>query len=215
MATHDYEIANQTAANARADINNALQAIATNNSGASAPSTTFANQWWYDTSADILYIRNEANTAWIKVGDLNQSGGTFSAQIPAGMVQAYAGSAAPTGWLKCNGAAVSRTTYATLFAAIGTTYGSGDGSSTFNVPDLRGEFVRGWDDSRGVDSGRSLGSFQADELKSHTHTFAGSTASGGSGSADRHGSPTTRTTNATGGSETRPRNIAMLYCIKT
>ena len=54
MATHDYEIANQTAANARADINNALQAIATNNSGGSAPSTTFANQWWYDTSADIL-----------------------------------------------------------------------------------------------------------------------------------------------------------------
>ena len=134
MATHDYEIANQTAANARADINNALEAIATNNSGASAPSTTFANQWWYDTSADILYIRNEANTAWIKVGELNQSGGTFSAQIPAGMVQAYAGSAAPTGWLKCNGAAVSRTTYATLFAAIGTTYGSGDGSS-HNLPD--------------------------------------------------------------------------------
>ena len=146
-----------------------MEAIATNNSGASAPSTTFANQWWYDTSADILYIRNEANTAWIKVGDLNQSGGTFSAQIPAGMVQAYAGSAAPTGWLKCNGAAISRTTYATLFAAIGTTYGSGDGSSTFNVPELRGEFVRGWDDSRGVDSGRSLGSFQADGLN-HTPT---------------------------------------------
>jgi len=214
MATHDYEIANQTAANARADINNALQAIATNNSGASAPSTTFANQWWYDTSADILYIRNEANTSWIKVGDLNQSGGTFSAQIPAGMVQAYAGSAAPTGWLKCNGAAVSRTTYATLFAAIGTTYGSGNGSSTFNVPDLRGEFVRGWDDSRGVDSGRSLGSFQADELKSHTHTFAGSTSSGGGGYSSRHGVPLTRTTNATGGNETRPRNLAFLYCIK-
>ena len=214
MATHDYEIANQTAADARADINNALQAIATNNSGASAPSTTFANQWWYDTSADILYIRNEANTAWIKVGDLNQSGGTFSAQIPAGMVQAYAGSAAPTGWLKCNGAAVSRTTYATLFAAIGTTYGSGNGSSTFNVPDLRGEFVRGWDDSRGVDSGRTLGSFQLDDFKSHTHTFAGSTASGGSGSSNRDGTRTTKTTDATGGSETRPRNIAMLYCIK-
>ena len=215
MATHDYEIANQTAANARADINNALEAIATNNSGASAPSTTFANQWWYDTSADILYIRNEANTAWIKVGDLNQSGGTFSAQIPAGMVQAYAGSAAPTGWLKCNGAAISRTTYAALFSAIGTTYGSGDGSSTFNVPDLRGEFVRGWDDSRGVDSGRSLGSFQADEFKSHTHTFSGVTNSGGSGSSSRQGVQTTRTTNATGGNETRPRNIAMLYCIKT
>jgi len=214
MATHDYEIANQTASSARTDINNVLQAIATNNSGTSAPSTTFANQWWVDTQNDILYIRNEANTAWIKLGQLNQTSNTFSAQIPAGMVQAYAGSTAPTGWLKCNGDAVSRTTYATLFAAIGTTYGSGDGTSTFNVPELRGEFVRGWDDSRGVDSSRSIGSFQADEFKSHTHTFAGSVASGGSGSSNRDGSRATKTTDPTGGSETRPRNIAMLYCIK-
>lgn len=214
MATHDYEIANQTASSARTDINNVLQAIATNNSGTSAPSTTFANQWWVDTQNDILYIRNEANTAWIKLGQLNQTSNTFSAQIPAGMVQAYAGSTAPTGWLKCNGAAISRTTYATLFAAIGTTYGAGDGGTTFNVPDLRGEFVRGWDDSRGVDSGRSLGSFQADEFKSHTHTFAGSVASGGEGRSDRDGSRATKTTNATGGNETRPRNISMLYCIK-
>ena len=214
MATHDYEIANQTASSARTDINNVLQAIATNNSGTSAPSTTFANQWWVDTQNDILYIRNEANTAWIKLGQLNQTSNTFSAQIPAGMVQAYAGSTAPTGWLKCNGAAISRTTYATLFAAIGTTYGAGDGGTTFNVPELRGEFVRGWADGRGVDSGRSLGSFQADEFKSHTHTFAGSVASGGSGRSDRDGTRSTKTTNATGGSETRPRNIAMLYCIK-
>lgn len=67
----------------------------------------------------------------------------------------------PAGWLKANGAAVSRTTYAALFAAIGTTFGSGDGSTTFNLPDLRGEFIRGWDDGRGVDSGRGFGSFQA------------------------------------------------------
>ena len=215
MAQHDYNIANQTAASARADINNAFGAVATNNSGSSAPSTTFANQWWYDTTNNILYIRNEADTAWIKVGDLNQTDGTFSAQIPAGMVQAYAGSAAPTGWLKCNGAAVSRTTYATLFAAIGTTYGSGDGSSTFNVPELRGEFVRGWDDSRGIDSGRTLGSFQLDEFKSHTHDFEGVAGSSGSGSSSRNSQPTTLTTQATGGDETRPRNIALLYCIKT
>mgnify|MGYP001471603101 CR=1 FL=1 len=215
MAQHDYNIANQTAANARADINNAFSAVATNNAGSSAPSTTFANQWWYDTANNILYIRNEADTAWIKVGDVNQTGGTFSAQIPAGMVQAYAGSAAPTGWLKCNGAAVSRTTYATLFAAIGTTYGSGDGASTFNIPELRGEFVRGWDDSRGIDSGRTLGSFQLDEFKSHTHTFKGSTGSGGSGTSARDAVPETQDTGAAGGDETRPRNVALLYCIKT
>lgn len=62
------------------------------------------------------------------------SGGT----LPAGSLTAYAGSSAPTGWLLCDGAAVSRTTYADLFAAIGTTFGTGDGSTTFNLPDLRG-----------------------------------------------------------------------------
>ena len=67
----------------------------------------------------------------------------------------------PSGYLKCNGAAVSRTTYADLFAEIGTAFGAGDGSSTFNVPDFRGEFVRGWDDSRGVDSGRNFATLKA------------------------------------------------------
>ena len=75
----------------------------------------------------------------------------------------------PTGWLKANGAAVSRTTYSNLFAAIGTTYGVGDGSTTFNIPDLRGEFIRGWDDGRGVDSGRTLGSWQDDMFEEHNH----------------------------------------------
>ena len=63
--------------------------------------------------------------------------------VPTGTVAYIAASSAPGGWLKCNGAAVSRTTYAALFAAIGTTFGAGDGSTTFKLPDLRGEFVRG------------------------------------------------------------------------
>lgn len=91
-------------------------------------------------------------------------------QTPAGTVIYTARSTAPTGYLKANGAAVSRTTYSTLFAAIGTTYGSGDGSTTFNLPDLRGEFVRGVDDGRGVDTGRTLGSTQGSANLSHTHT---------------------------------------------
>ncbi len=70
MAQHDYNIANQTAANARTDINNVLSAIATNNSGASEPSTTFANQWWYETDTNLLKMRNEANDAWITVAYL-------------------------------------------------------------------------------------------------------------------------------------------------
>ena len=84
---------------------------------------------------------------------------------PVGSVYTFAGATVPTGWLKCNGALLSRTTYAALFAVIGTTYGAGDGSTTFALPDLRGEFVRGFDDARGVDSGRALGSKQGDAIR--------------------------------------------------
>ncbi|MGD1827049.1 tail fiber protein [Chromobacterium violaceum] len=77
-----------------------------------------------------------------------------------GQVAFFAMSAPPLGWLKANGAAVSRKDYPSLFAALGTYYGAGDGSTTFNLPDLRGEFVRGWDDGRGVDGGRGFGTWQ-------------------------------------------------------
>ena len=77
MSQHDFTIANQTASSARSDINSALQALATNNSGASAPSTTYANQWWYETGTNLLKIRNEADTAWINVAYVNQSTNEF------------------------------------------------------------------------------------------------------------------------------------------
>ena len=80
----------------------------------------------------------------------------------------------PSGYLECNGAAVSRTTYAALFAIIGTNYGTGNGSSTFNLPDLRGEFVRGFDNGRGADSGRSIASSQGASNASHNHSFSDS-----------------------------------------
>tara|TARA_Y100001972_G_scaffold71484_1_gene86874 strand:- start:487 stop:1290 length:804 start_codon:yes stop_codon:yes gene_type:complete len=73
MANHDYNIANQTAPNFRADLNNALLAIVSTNSGSSAPSTTFANQLWYDTSNNKLMMRNEANNAWITVLESDQT----------------------------------------------------------------------------------------------------------------------------------------------
>lgn len=88
----------------------------------------------------------------------------------AGMIAAFARNTPPTGWMKANGAAISRTTYAALFAAIGTTFGAGDGATTFNLPDMRGEFLRGWDDGRGIDSGRAFGSFQDQAYLSHAHT---------------------------------------------
>jgi len=101
---------------------------------------------------------------------VNTALGASSNYMPAGAIQLFAMSAIPTGWLECNGAAVSRTTYANLFAVIGTTYGAGDGSITFNLPDMRGQFARGWDHERGVDPGRALGSTQAPANQNHTHT---------------------------------------------
>lgn len=81
MAQHDYTIANQSAPTARADINNVLAAIVSQNSGTTAPSTTYANQIWYDTASNILKMRNEADNAWIAIATLDQSAGTSSAAI--------------------------------------------------------------------------------------------------------------------------------------
>lgn len=129
---------------------------------------------------------------------------------PAGTVIWTARNTAPTGYLKANGAAVSRTTYSDLFSAIGTRFGVGDGSTTFNLPELRGEFIRGWDDSRGIDSGRTFGSNQGQM----TYGFDGNTS-------DRllylnPPPPTFRTPDIDASyTETRPRNVALLACIKT
>ena len=120
--------------------------------------------------------------------------GSFSYEsniVPSGALMPYAGTSAPTGFLLCDGSAVSRTTYATLFSAISTTYGSGDGSSTFNLPDLRGRVVAGQDDMGGASANRltdQTGGLNGDtlgdtggsethtlttaQLASHTHTFS-------------------------------------------
>ena len=88
---------------------------------------------------------------------------------PPGNIAYTARTTAPPGWLKANGAAVSRTAFAALFAAIGTKYGVGDGFNTFNLPDYRGLHLRGWDDGRGVDPGRASGSLQDSQNRSHGH----------------------------------------------
>ena len=170
-----------------------------------------------------LTINHQTNDISATSGSVTLDGGGVGS--PAGSVIYHAANTAPTGFLKANGAAVSRSTYAALFTAIGTTFGAGDGSSTFNVPDLRGEFIRGWDDSRGIDSSRSFGSAQADELESHDHTqrpggsagrwFNIYSYSGGSWPNESSGNAIGgANTGATGGTETRPRNIALLACIK-
>lgn len=218
---------------------------------------------------------------------------------PTGHISFFGGSTAPTGYLKANGAAVSRTAYPDLFAALvrsgvatisiaspgvvtwaahgrsandpikftttgalptglvaNTTYyvvgasittntfqlsataggtaintsggqsgvhtainapwGSGDGSTTFTLPDLRGEFLRGWDDSRGIDASRALGSSQSDAIGSHFHSIAcfQTPGIGTSPAQSSGGTSANAATTASGGAETRPRNVALLACIK-
>ncbi|QDP49094.1 phage tail protein [Hyphomonas sp.] len=147
------------------------------------------------------------------------SDGLLSASVtfPVGIPFWWPANTPPSWALECDGAAISRTTYADLFAVIGTTFGAGDGSTTFNLPDLRGEFIRGWDNGRGVDGSRVFGSAQSDEVKSHSHgyhTNVGAFAAGGAAQLNFNGAGSAVSTNAFGGSETRPRNIALLACIK-
>lgn len=159
---------------------------------------------------------------------------------PAGIIAPFAGTSAPSGWLACQGQAISRSTYATLFTAIGTTWGSGDGSTTFNLPDLRGMFLRGTGtNATGSSSGAvgpSVGTYAADTYLNHSHTATDSGHShstfgagfpglspGGTTYSTISGTTSTGTGNAnitvatstTGGTETKPKNYGILYIIKT
>ena len=198
------------------------------------------NSYFYNKrSGKYLSMRNDGELRYDGKRLLNTD--DLSGMVPSGTVLYFAGRTAPAGWLKANGAAISRTAYAALFAAIGTTYGAGDGRSTFNLPDLRGEFLRGWDDGRGVDPGRGFGFGQADAMRQHYHGIGyispnnddgafvvrnWTTAeqqnlqfiNGNGNSAIRtlSASSNLSTTNAIDESagETRPRNVALLAIIK-
>lgn len=154
---------------------------------------------------------------------------------PAGEIAPFARTTPPAGWLVCDGSTVSRVTYARLFSAIGTTFGAGNGTTTFKLPDLRGEFIRGFDIDRGVDTGRAFGSYQQDAMQpitgTLTNTVFNSPASvSGAFRIDSSGFimdinsgyqdpqavvsfDSSRVTRVA--QETRPRNIALLYCIRT
>lgn len=197
------------------------------------------NAYFYNKrSGKYLSMRNDGELRYDGKRLLNAD--DLAGMIPSGAVMYFAGQTAPAGWLKANGAAVSRTAYAALFAAIGTTYGTGDGRTTFNLPDLRGEFVRGWDDGRGIDSRRALGSAQSDAIRNITgkldsgqnqaeQLFDNVITSGAFGkeqatkqwtfdSSARGDAVTAVTFDASRvvptANENRPRNIALLACIK-
>lgn len=161
---------------------------------------------------------------------------------PRGAITAFGAATPPDGWLICDGSAISRTTYAKLFAVIGTNFGAGNGSESFNLPDLRGRFLRGWDNGVGRDPDSSsrtemnpggnvgdlVGSVQNDAFQSHRHslTFTSMLNMGAAGSQDRNPGDRTIQTNAVGNpttgsggtirvsTETRPQNANIIFIIK-
>ena len=153
-------------------------------------------------------------------------------EVPAGAIMAYMTSTCPSGWLAADGSAIMRSAFSNLFNIIGSTYGAGDGSTTFNLPDLRGYFLRGVDNGAGRDPdaaartdrgdgtvGDNVGTKQSGEIQSHSHgriygLYDGISPGGGDsiGGRSRFGYADIA---AAGGSETRPKNISVLYCIST
>lgn len=126
--------------------------------------------------------------------------------VPTGSVLAFGGAAAPAGWLLCQGQAVSRATYAALFAVVGTTYGAGDGSATFNVPNLKGRVPVGVDAGQteftpaGKTGGAKTHTLTANELAMHGHTYGADDMIGTQGGYARRGSfPYDATSTFTGG----------------
>tara|TARA_R100000808_G_scaffold18096_1_gene39755 strand:+ start:274 stop:1119 length:846 start_codon:yes stop_codon:yes gene_type:complete len=112
-------------------------------------------------------------------------GSSVIGSVPAGMIGPFANNSVPSGWLACDGSTVSRSTYSVLFGVIGTTWGAGDGSSTFALPDLEGSFLRGTGSNNthnmadGNDfAGPSVGSFENDSMQNHAHQLAFQTSTG-------------------------------------
>lgn len=161
--------------------------------------------------------------------DASTCGWSSTQAVQPGMLMMYAANTAPSGWLVCDGSGYSTTTYAALFAVIGYTYGGSSG--TFDVPDFRGYFPRGFDSSGAIDPGRTFGTTQADAFQGHYHAplspainFRGRYSGGANGissgtggtETDTTGAPVTDGTNGTPrtAKETRPVNLAVNFIIK-
>ncbi|MGE8349318.1 MAG: tail fiber protein [Pseudomonas protegens] len=142
--------------------------------------------------------------------------------LPVGAMVPFPKGTVPAGFLEVDGSVQSTATYPDLAAYLGATFNTGgEGAGNFRLPESRGEFLRGWDHGRGVDAGRGLGSWQADEFKSHTHSVKDSSYAGNVFDSWVYGDTGNGVTedenlrtNSSGGSETRPRNLAVMWCIK-
>ena len=221
-------------------IPNSKKSSAVNSESEDTVATSKAAKTAYDKGVEA---KSAADTAQRTANDANNNANTRQLKSElVGEVAFFARQSPPSGWLKANGAAVSRTTYDALFAAIGTIFGAGDGRTTFNLPDLRGEFLRGLDDGRNIDGGRRLGTAQGDAIRNITgklwsefsgykyvittnsegvfaltdndgrrDTFKGDVANYGqlNKKVEFNASRVVPTAN-----ENRPRNVALLACIK-
>jgi microcystin-dependent protein len=158
--------------------------------------------------------------------------GSYSLLVPTGSVSAYTGTSAPGGWLLCDGSDVSRSTYDVLYAIIGTTYGVGNGSTTFNLPNLKGRVVVGLDGAQtefntlGGTGGEKSHTLTVDEMPSHTHNYTDTYRTGNQGTdnafssetaADEGSTTVTKTTTSQGGGDAHNNlqpYMALNYIIK-
>ena len=170
-----------------------------------------------ETDEERVFVRHKRLVGWTAWVELYHSGNNDE----VGSIKYFITTVTPKGrYIKANGAAISRAAYSDLFAKVGTFWGAGNGSTTFNVPDLRGEFIRTWDDGRGVDASRSFGSFQSDEFKSHSHqlnttgVIEGSPVGPSFNALHAGSGKISSGTTAVGGTETRPRNVALIAWIR-
>lgn len=171
------------------------------------------------TNGGVIYMKTTGvtlNTGWINIPTASGA----SAAFPTGTLTAFAAAVAPTGWLICDGSAVSRSVYSVLFGVISTAYGAGDGSTTFNLPDLRGRVPAGFAASGGHADVSTLGNNDgvalASRRPSHHHTYTAPTSGPVAAGAGQGGDPSTVGASTSGGTALdAPSYLVINYMIKT
>lgn len=195
---------------AQAAILTLLSAITANDVNGITAANDLSTTYPALTKKDIVSDAIAGIAAATTLSAANRAATMADVGFPTGCGLIWYADTPPTGFLECDGSAISRTTYANLFAIVGTVWGTGDGSTTFNLPETRGEFLRGWDHLRGIDSGRAFASWQNYDVKlPNSASFI--CANYGNSYMAYYGGTDVYWYN---GKETRPRNIAVMFIIK-